>query len=515
MIVLESKMKFFREVNPESRPPTRREMWRPRIAVDLVAPRRGAGKEAAMDDVPVAGRFTAGATSSADVSMLPSGAAAASPSEAGERADGLLFRLIKRLARPATLALVDQAVVSATSFLTTIFVGRCCGADELGVYAIAFSLLLTSACVQDALIATPYTIFWRRPKFGTAAELAGSALLHCAWLSGAVLILLAALGAGLNAVGAAPGLAAVSLTLAVVVPFSLLREFGRRFAFAHLRMEQALAIDMGVSAIQIAGLGGLAWAGALSSATAYAMVGAASAVVAGIWLYCAWGNFAFNRALARQTMRQNWGFGRWLFASQIAAAVQGYVGYWALASISGTAAAGEFAACMTIAQFSNPLIIGIGNSLTPHAAHAFAGGGGPALRRAILRTSLVMGAAMGLFCLLVSAGGDALIHLLYRGPQYQGHYGTIVLLALGWFASAMATPPQAGLAAVERPDVTFKASLLGAVVALLATPFLVAAWGLSGAACGLLISNAAGTLARWFGFSHLVAGRSDLLEVRT
>src|SRR2546429_36531 len=47
------------------------------------------------------------------------------------------------------LALIDQAVVSGTSFLTTILIGRWCGASELGIYALGFSLLVSWGCVQQ------------------------------------------------------------------------------------------------------------------------------------------------------------------------------------------------------------------------------------------------------------------------------------------------------------------------------------------------------------------------------
>src|SRR5581483_6028917 len=53
------------------------------------------------------------------------------------------------------LALMDQAVVSGTSFLTTVLIGRWCGASELGVYALGFSLLVSWGCVHQSLIALP------------------------------------------------------------------------------------------------------------------------------------------------------------------------------------------------------------------------------------------------------------------------------------------------------------------------------------------------------------------------
>src|SRR4051794_29674254 len=133
-----------------------------------------------------------------------------------------------------TLAVLDQAVVSGTSFLTTILLWRWCGPGELGVYSLGFTLLVTWGCVQESLIALPYTIYRHRPLRETPAEYAGSVLVHQGLLSALALVTLAVIALALSFGGAVPGLAGVTWVLAAVMPFALLREFGRRFAFAHL-----------------------------------------------------------------------------------------------------------------------------------------------------------------------------------------------------------------------------------------------------------------------------------------
>src|SRR5438270_403396 len=91
------------------------------------------------------------------------------------------------------------------------------------------------------------------------------------------------------------GLAGVAWMLAAVMPFALLREFGRRFAFAHLHMAEALVLDGAVAALQLAGLAWLAATGALSAGTAFAAVGAACALTGAVWLYLARREFVVRR----------------------------------------------------------------------------------------------------------------------------------------------------------------------------------------------------------------------------
>ena len=83
------------------------------------------------------------------------------------------------------LALIDQAVVSTASFMTTVIVGRYTDPGQLGTYAIAISVLASSFTIQGSLISLPYSIQRHRP-LGTPAEHAGSSLAHSGLLSALV-----------------------------------------------------------------------------------------------------------------------------------------------------------------------------------------------------------------------------------------------------------------------------------------------------------------------------------------
>jgi len=420
------------------------------------------------------------------------------------RTTGSWARFLDNAFGSHTLALVDQAVVSGTSFATTILIGRWCGAHELGFYALGVSLLVTATCVQESLIVLPYTIYCHRRLQKTKAEYAGSVLVHEGLLSAMALIVLAVAAAALSLGGAVPGLVAVTGALAGVIPFALLREFGRRFAFAHLRMAQGLALDLAVAGVQLAGLAWLASTGALSAITAYAAVGAACVVPGALWLYLARRNFVIHREQVRPTMRQSWSLGKWLFASQITLSVQAYFTHWLLAWLIGTTATGLYAACMTVALFSNPLTLGLCNALAPRTARAFSQGGDAELRRVVLQVTLVLGITMAVFCAVVLVAGEDIMGLLFAGKQYVGHGQTVAVLAFAMLASAVGIPATNGLAAVERPDLIFRAGLFAVGLSVVLIPFLVMEWGVTGAAYGFLAGNVAGTVGRWAGFAALV-----------
>ena len=439
---------------------------------------------------------------------IPAAAPGPSSAQAPVVAVGAGARLAAFVLGKHTLALVDQAVVSGTNFLTTILIARVCGAEELGVYSLGFSLLVTWGCAQEALISLPYTIFWHRSRPGTEAEYAGSALVHQALLSAVSLVGLALTAVALS--GRVPGLALVIGVLALAMPFVLLREFGRRYAFAHLRMVEALVLDVAAAALQLGGLLWLASTGPLFAAPAYLAVGGACALAGCIWLYLSRRQFVVRLGQVGPTLRQSWSLGRWLFASQVTLSVQGYFVHWLLAWTLGATATGVYAACLTVVLFSNPLILGLSNSLGPQVAQAFTLGGFAALQRVVWQTTLLLGAAMAVFCAAVVFGGEDLIRFLYDGSQYAGHGHAVAVLALAMLAAALGMPPSNGLAAVERPDVIFKVGLFSVVLSVVLIPFLVAGWGVTGAAYGFLAGNVAGSAGRWLAFSAIVRrGRAE------
>src|ERR1700694_915406 len=152
------------------------------------------------------------------------------------------------------LALLDQVVVSAASFLTTVTIGRFTDPSQLGAYAIGISVLASSFTIQGSLITLPYSIQVHRP-LGTPAEHAGSSLAHSSLLAAAITIVLTMTALGLFALGAQPELTAMTWALAGVMPFALFREFCRRFAFTHFQMARAVMLDAAVAAIQLSVLG--------------------------------------------------------------------------------------------------------------------------------------------------------------------------------------------------------------------------------------------------------------------
>jgi O-antigen/teichoic acid export membrane protein len=314
------------------------------------------------------------------------------------------------------------------------------------------------------------------------------------------MVLMAVTALGLSTSGANPELVVVMWALAATVPFALLREFGRRYAFAHLRMGTALMLDSAVAAIQLAALCWIGATGRMSPANACVAIGSACALTSIVWLCSSRADFAIRLDHMRAAVKQSWRLGKWLFAGQITVSLQCYVTYWLLAYVVGATATGVYAACMSIALFANPLMMGFSNTLAPKSVLALKEGGYARLRREAAREALLLGAAMSLFCLVLFFAGEDAMRLLYHGNEYAGHGRVVFVLGLGMLASAIGIPATYGLASMERPQATVWAGSIGVILTIVLVCSLMTSWGLFGAACGFLAGTVAGVVGLWVAF---------------
>jgi thymidylate kinase/O-antigen/teichoic acid export membrane protein len=379
------------------------------------------------------------------------------------------------------------------------------------------SLLVGFISIQEPLVTLPYTITRHRQTRTTPQIHAGDTLAQFCLFSILVFLLLGMSGIGLLLTGAMPDIAPIILTLAIVMPFVLLREFSRQFAFAQLSLSQPLILDVVVAVLQVLGLTWLAYTGQLTATTACAVIGVACAAASVGWLYLAWDQFSFggNRRVDRivATSMENWRLGKWLFATQLTAAIKGYLIYWLLAVLCGVVATGVYAACMTIALVTNPLVLGLANILTPRASLALSKGGEKQLWHECVWDSVLLGAAMSVIYAAVVYGGEDAVRLLFPHQQYQGQGTTIAVLALALFASALGLPPASALTSLERPRDVFLTGLYGALITLLVASFLVRDYGVLGAAFAGLVGGVISSVGRWTMLFVVVArSRSDQVQ---
>lgn len=389
--------------------------------------------------------------------------------------------LASGLAGRGALALVDQATVSGARLAASVLVGRALGADGLGTYTLAFTLVVLAETLLESLVTIPYTVFSQSP--GVRPGALGNAFGQALGLGVALAVAVAGGGAWAFWGGSA-GLGAVLLVVALLMPVRLALEFARRVAFAEHRVSVALALDAAMAAVLVGGLAGALWSGRLTVVAAYGIYGLACGLPVAVWAAVRRQSLVPTPAGARSDAAEAWRFGRWIAGSRVALAGRETAMPWLLATIAGTAATGLFDAAAKVVGLTTPLLSGLSNVLTPSIAAAFARGGAPAVRRVVWRSTAGLVAAVTVVAAVLSVAGGLMLTLLY-GDAFAGQRLVVAVFAAAMVAEAAGIPADAGLWAVGRPNVGFAVHVAGFAVAVAAGLALIPPFGVVGAVAGL------------------------------
>jgi O-antigen/teichoic acid export membrane protein len=410
-------------------------------------------------------------------------------------ARSLPHRIVAQCLHPGVVSVIDQGVVSGTSFVTAIIIGRTCSHEDLGIYYLALTVAMLCTAVSCDLVSVPYTMHCNRHHGAAAASHAGSTLVHQLVLSLIVVACLLAFAALLS-LGVEPqSLRPVSWVLVGVVPLLLLREFVRRYAFAHLALFTTLAVDVAVTVLQLGGLLLVCYFHRISVPAVYVIMGVACGLACAAWFAAARRGLHVVATRIIPDWRDHWSFGKWALAGELAG-LSFYALPWMLTVAHGEAATGVFCAGNTLVGLANLFVNGMRNYLTPKTSHAYAEGGAGALSRVVRWAGLLFIAVLGAFCVAIWFAGDALTALLF-GSRYAGNGLLLELLALATCADALGMTAGNGLWALDRPAANLAVEIVQLIVTLVVAVALVMPLGVLGIALALVAGRALGATLRW------------------
>lgn len=409
----------------------------------------------------------------------------------------------------AGAAIADRALLGLAAFFTGVILGRAGSKAEFGAYMLGMTVVYLAVALQESLISAPYTVNCRDESIGQKQFL-GGAFCH--------LLLLAGLLSGAMAVAAA--LAAVFhfgsvttfITLALIVPCILVREFARRIDYADLKPHSAVLLSAGVAVLQLGMALALWMAGWLNAVTCLGVVGLASLGGAITWYLGSRHRMEFDRRAARDAFVLNWPIARWTFATQISEIVRVQIFPWMVALMVGTAMAGLYAACVAVAALASPLLIALSNIMVPQIVREEEQGGVGAVQLYVRRATIWMVLCMGAYAGFLCAVSGNIVPWLY-GPEFTGAGPTLVVLAVSQVFLGLSVPSARALMVLRRPNQVFWAQLISfALTIVLSAPMIV--WlGALGAAYAFSIGAVVKFIATYWWYHRLVRNRLQLTHV--
>jgi O-antigen/teichoic acid export membrane protein len=381
-------------------------------------------------------------------------------------------------------ALTDQAIVSATSFLTNLILVRFMGLREFGVFTLAWMSVQFVNSLQSALIVAPMMSIGPkqdekdRPSYFGAVVVQELALVSSCFVF--VFVALKVSSIFFPQLGLQP----LALPLAVSAFAYQLQDFLRRYFFTTRESRRALADDALSYLTQLPLLFLLHRMGRLDSVTAlWVMAGTSllGLLPAGLWVE----PLEFNREWIGAVVRRHWKIARWLGLSALLQWTSGNLFVIAAPVYYGAAAAGALRASQNLMGVTHIWYLGLNNVVPAETSRRLRQGGVPSMLAYTRSVLLRWGGLTLLFALVMAAAPGLWLGLIY-GPA-MAHYGYILrLYALFYVVMFAACPLSAGLQALEFTQPIFWSYLaMTAFSVVFAAP--AAKWlGLNGAMLGLI-----------------------------
>jgi O-antigen/teichoic acid export membrane protein len=397
----------------------------------------------------------------------------------------ILSRLRRPAARLACAAILERALLGATTFAVTVLLGRWGGPEELGLFIIFFPLLFVAIAIQESLVTAPYTVYSAdHDDVRDRRAYLGGVLANATALGAfASLVFLIAAVALFAIERRAPGW--VAMSLAIATPMVLLREFARRVVYAELRPQTAVAISGGVSLLQLAMMATLHLSGRLNAATSFTAMGASSAVVAAVWFAANRSLIQYRRAPGMAAFRKNWSLGSWSVATQVGEIVRTQMFPWLLAIVASDATAGVFGACAIIAALPTPLHVALSNILLPQFVQELKQRGAAAADRLMWHATAWLSGVMAIYFAAIVAVSPWIVPAVY-GAKYAGTQHALIVLTLAQVFAGASLPAARALFVLHRPDQVFYSHLVGIIINLTLGVTLTRSAGITGAAYATL-----------------------------
>jgi O-antigen/teichoic acid export membrane protein len=301
-------------------------------------------------------------------------------------------------------------------------------------------------------------------------------------------------------------LARVIGAFVLAAPLCLIREFGRRYLFAHMQVARVVAMTIAASSAQLIAVGLFAYAGYLSACTALLAMGFGSGLAILGWLRLNLHAFRFDESFSREFLLKSWGLGRWIFASETTAVVSANVMPWLIVFLIGPAATGIFAACDSILRFTNPVIISMTNVFTSKVSLDYSNNGKAAVRRNVRNASAFLIVFQCAFCILLVVAGEPILKRSF-GDAFATYWPVLAVLGLNQLVAKLALAPGRALMLVDRVNVFLWAEIAGLAISLVAAIALAPRYGVLGAALSLVAGNV--LLTAWTVSAYFAVMRDD------
>ena len=380
-------------------------------------------------------------------------------------------------------ALSDQAMISASNFLTSVIAARMMGIEEFGRFMIAWMIILLFKDLQSARLEPTLLSIGPKQTPQDRADYFGSAVTEQAAFAGASFILVV-----IGTLVAAPfvqelNLAALTLPLAAAVFADEMQDFMRRYFYTVNRPVSAFVNDFMSYAGRIVVLAFLWRHAPVSSAGVLWVLFVLAFVPAVIGLFTL-DPVRINLSRLIPVATRHWKVSKWTVGTSVLRWMAGNLIVFMGGAILGTQTVGAVRAAMNVLAPRNVLINGLTNIVIVNGSTILTERGTGELRRYLAKIGvfgLAFEASISIFAIIFA---EELMRYIY-GPDFVPYAFLIYWLAAVNLIQFLVFPFGCGLKILEYTKPYFVSAAFEAAFGILASYFLVTWFGLHGVMIGL------------------------------
>jgi O-antigen/teichoic acid export membrane protein len=400
------------------------------------------------------------------------------------------------------VASVDQAALSALSFLISIILIKNVPKIEYGYYSIGFSIALFLICIQNSIINTPLAVLLIT-KNGSEKRTYTASLGVGQFI---VILPVVCLGFAITAILKFVGLDATQAAVAAAICFAaigiLFREFLRAYFFAEEKPQQVLKIDLFYVLTFISGIGIIYFFFKISTSLIFILMGI-SGIIAGL-IFCRVRDYwPFHQLSIKKSYIENWKYGKWALLGVIVWHIQNYSYLYLLGALLGGEAVAEVSAARLLMM---PMILfreGWMKIVVPYGSRLREQRKLNRFFKEQIVICLIFGLIVVLYTAVIMSLSDFLQTMLFT-QKYSDSINYILFYSVLFIIGFFGVNANYGLQVTKHFDIITKINFLTMLVTLACTYFLIKGYGIKGCLTALIVGEALVAGILWYNYAKIV-----------
>jgi len=386
------------------------------------------------------------------------------------------------------IVLIDQGLVSGTSFVTGILLTRCLGLEVYGQFVLLWMVILFGLSLTQALITKPLlSLQPKMPKEAATEYLGALHAMQCltslATTLPAALVLFALDEFGLLGNIGPQTILGLSIATGLILAY----DFYRKCFFLKNDLLTPLVTDALLAFIQLGGIAILFFTDYLNITNLFLLISV------NYLLVCIIGFLKIDKPVfvkegLIKVFHKHYKFSKWLLGTVLTQWLCGNFFIICAGGILGTTVVGAVRIAQNVIGLTHVIFLAMENVVPISAARAFKDGGKKKLFHFLKSISLQIGWVVMAILILVSIFSPDILGLLY-GAAYVEYAYILIGFCIIYLLVYVSYPLRFALRTLEMTKPIFIAYVLGACFSVIAAKPLLMYWGVYGLLVGLFATQ--------------------------